>query len=105
MVELLEKGAQGAVAALAAEAASRLRAGEDFAAVDELLGDPQVAELPAGYLPAAKLREYVGPTATRAAMELEPGGVSDPVRSATGYHVLQLVDREEGRVPPFAEIG
>ena len=37
-------------------------------------------------------------------MQLEPGGVSDPVRSATGYHVIQLVDREKGRVPLLAEI-
>ena len=37
-------------------------------------------------------------------MALEPGGVSDPARSATGYHVLQLVDREEGRVPLLEEI-
>ncbi|MGH0033291.1 MAG: peptidylprolyl isomerase [Myxococcota bacterium] len=88
----------------AGEAAERLRAGHDFADVDEALGDTQVARLPADYLPAVKLREYVGPTATRTAMGLEPGQVSDPVRSASGYHVLQLVDREEGRVPPLSEI-
>jgi parvulin-like peptidyl-prolyl isomerase len=90
--------------AKAAEAAARLRAGEDYAAVNEALGDPQIAPLPADYLPATKLREYLGPTATRAALSLETGGVSDPVRSATGRHVLQLVDREPGRVPPLAEI-
>lgn len=88
----------------AEQAARRLREGEPFEAVNEELGDAQVALLPADYLPATKLREYVGPTATRVAMQLEPGGVSDPVRSATGYHVLLLVDREEGRVPPLAEI-
>jgi parvulin-like peptidyl-prolyl isomerase len=86
------------------EAAGRLRGGEALGAVNDLLGDPQVAPLPADYLPAAKLREYLGPTATRAAMLLEAAGVSDPVRSATGYHVLQLVDREDARVPPLAEI-
>ncbi len=90
--------------ARAEEAAQRLRGGDSFDAVNERLGDPQVARLPADLLPATKLREYLGPTATRAAMALEPGGVSDPARSATGYHVLQLVDREEGRVPPLEEI-
>lgn len=88
----------------AREAALALREGEDFEAVDERLGDPQIAPLPADYLPAPKLREYVGPTATRAALLLEPGGVSDPVRSASGFHVLQLVDREQSRVPLLAEI-
>ena len=86
------------------EAIARLRAGDDFHAVDEELGDRQVARLPADYLPAAKLREYVGPTATRTAMGLDPGEVSDPVRGASGFHVLELVDREDGRVPPLAEI-
>lgn len=90
--------------ARAVEAAQRLRAGEPLAAVDERLGDPPVALLPAGLLPATKLREYLGPTATRAALELEPGGVAEPVRSASGYHVLRLVAREPARVPPLAEI-
>ena len=90
--------------ARAGEAARRLRAGEPFEQVDEALGDPQVAPLPADQLPAAKLREYLGPTATRAAQALPVGGVSDPVRSASGFHVLALVDREDGQVPPLAEI-
>jgi parvulin-like peptidyl-prolyl isomerase len=90
--------------ARARQASQRLRAGEDFDAVDAELGDRQIAPLPADYLPATKLREYLGPTATRAALTLEPGQVSDPVRSASGRQVLVLVDREQGWVPPLAEI-
>jgi parvulin-like peptidyl-prolyl isomerase len=90
--------------ARAADAVARLRGGAPFEAVDAELGDPQVAPLPEGPLPAAKLREYLGPTATRAALELAPGGVSDPVRSASGFHVLLLVDREDGHVPELDEI-
>ena len=93
-----------AARARADEAAGRLRAGEPFAAVRDRLGDDPVARLPADYLPATKLREYLGPTATRTAMGLAPGEVSDPVRSASGFHVLMLVDREDGRVPPLSEI-
>jgi parvulin-like peptidyl-prolyl isomerase len=55
-------------------------------------------------LPAAKLREYLGPTATRTALELEAGAVSEPVRSGAGFHVLQVVAREERHLPPLAEI-
>jgi parvulin-like peptidyl-prolyl isomerase len=90
--------------ARADQAAARLRAGEAFAAVDAALGDPQVAPVPADALPLAKLREYLGPTATRVAQALAPGAVSDPVRSNAGYHVLRLVEREPGAVPPLAEI-
>lgn len=92
------------VLARASEAARRLREGEDFETVKRELADEPVAPLPADFLPAAKLREYVGPTATRAVLDLAPGGVSDPVRGSGGQRVLVLVDREEGYVPPLDEI-
>ena len=88
----------------AAEAAARLRAGEPFDAVAHALGDPEVAPLPDGPLPLAKLREYLGPTATEAAQALAPGGISDPVRGTAGYHVLLLAEREPGAVPALEEI-
>jgi parvulin-like peptidyl-prolyl isomerase len=91
-------------AARAAEAARRLRAGEPVETVREELGDPEVAPLPDGPLPAVKLREYLGPTALRAALALEPGEVAGPIRSGTGRHVLVLVSREADAAPPFAEI-
>jgi len=67
-------------------------------------GDPEVSPLPDVLLPATKLREYLGPTALRAVFELELGEVSPPVRSGTGYHLLQLVERELPRTPDLAEI-
>ncbi|MEZ4217102.1 MAG: peptidylprolyl isomerase [Myxococcota bacterium] len=90
--------------ARAARAAERLAAGEPFERVRDELGDAEISPLPDVLLPPLKLREYVGPTALRAAMELAPGGVSAPVRSGTGVHVLVLVEREDAHVPPFDEI-
>jgi len=84
-----------AALARARDAAARLRHAEDFAAVRDAVGDPELAPLPDALLPPAKLLDYLGPTALRAALALEPGAVSDPVRSRTGYHVLQLVERRE----------
>jgi len=84
-----------AALARARDAADRLRRGEVFAAVRDATGDPELAPLPDVLLPPAKLLDYLGPTALRAALALEPGAVSDPVRSRTGYHVLQLVERRE----------
>ncbi|MCA9511966.1 MAG: peptidyl-prolyl cis-trans isomerase, partial [Myxococcales bacterium] len=81
-----------------------LAAGEPFERVRDELGDAEISPLPDVLLPPLKLREYVGPTALRAAMELAPGGVSAPVRSGTGVHVLVLVEREDAHVPPFDEI-
>ena len=91
--------------ARARAAAASLRAGEDFAGVRARLGDPEIAPLPDALLSPAKLLDRLGPTALRAALELEAGAVSDPVRSATGYHVLQVVEREAEWVPPRGEIG
>lgn len=86
------------------EVARRLRDGEPFAHVDEDLGDPPVARLPRDYLPIPKLREYVGPTAARASLELAPGEVSAPLRSGSGFAVLRVVDRESASTPPLAQV-
>ena len=90
--------------ARAEDVVARLRAGEGFDAVATQLGDRPVAPVPADYLPAPKLREYLGPTATRAALELEVGGVSAPLRSSAGFQVLWLADAEPSAVPPLDSI-
>jgi len=93
-----------AALARAEEAARRVRAGESIAAVAAELGDPPLSPLPDTALPPAKLRDYLGPTALRAALELDPGAVSDPVRSGTGYHVLQVVERQADDLPALDDI-
>jgi parvulin-like peptidyl-prolyl isomerase len=93
-----------AAQARAEDAARRLRAGSNFAAVDEELGDPPLSPLPDAALPPTKLRDYLGPTALRAALELGVGEISEPVRSGSGYHVLQVVERQPDAVPPLQDI-
>ena len=93
-----------AAQARADAAARRLRAGESFASVDGELGDPPLVPLPDALLPPAKLRDYVGPTALAAVLALTDGAVSDPVRSGSGYHVLQVVERQADTVPAFDDI-
>jgi len=97
-------GDEAALLARATEAQQRLLAGEPLARVRSELGDAEVSPIPDVLLPPAKLREYVGPTALRAVMELAPGATSAPVRSGMGVHVFQLIEREEPRVPPFEEV-
>jgi hypothetical protein len=91
-------------ASRALAAAVALRDGEEFASVVDRLGDQPVAPLPDGYLPPAKVREYVGPAVATAALALAPGEVSDPIRAASGVYVVQLVDREASGRPPLEEI-
>src|SRR6185295_10882002 len=66
--------------------------------------DTEIAPLPDTLLPVSKLADYLGATALRTVLALEPGGVSDPVRSNTGYHVLQLLERQSDVAPPLEEI-
>lgn len=88
----------------AQQAARRVRAGEDFAAVRTALGDAEIAPLPDSLLPVTKLADYLGATALRTVLSLDPGAVSDPVRSNTGYHVLQVMERQADSAAPLAEI-
>jgi len=90
--------------ALARSAAARLQRGDDFETVEEEFGDPQVAPIPDGPLPPAKLREYIGPAALVVAQQLAIGQVSYPIVAGGGVRVLVLVGKTPPVVPPFAEI-
>jgi len=90
--------------ARAREAAARLAAGESAESVQRDVGPGPVAPLPNGLLPAAKLREYLGPAALDALRGLPGGAVAEPVRAAGGYHVLRLVAAEPGTVPSLEAV-
>ena len=85
-------------------AARRLRAGESAALVDAALADPQIAAIPTVLLPAAKLRQYLGPAPTQQALRLDVGDVTDPVESGGSWWVVRLLEREPGEVLPLEEI-
>lgn len=93
-----------AARARATDAATRLRAGDDFDTVARELGDAPIAALPAGKIDPATLREYLGPTVTTTVLELPVAKPSDPIRSAAGYHVVEVLEREPATTPALAEI-
>lgn len=93
-----------AIFAKAGLAREALRSGQSLESVRAEYGDDEVSPLPDTLLPAVKLREYIGPTAVRAALELERGEVGPPVRSGIGIHVLVMADRTPTETPPLAEI-
>jgi hypothetical protein len=79
--------------ARAEEATRRLRGGETLSVLSRELDAGGVLPLPDGYLPASKLREYLGPTPALAASAMQTGEVSEPIRGGSAYHVLQMVER------------
>jgi peptidylprolyl isomerase len=87
--------------ARAIEIATRARAGESFGALADELGEPLDRPLPASSAPVPVLREHLPTSAVEALLALEPGGVSDPLRSADGWWVVRLVARSEPEAPPL----
>lgn len=93
-----------AALARAQDVVRRLREGEGFGAVQAARGDQEISPLPDALLPPAKLMDYLGPTALRAALALGVGEVSEPVRSNAGYHVLQVIERQADASRALPEI-
>jgi parvulin-like peptidyl-prolyl isomerase len=92
-------GAEDAARARAEIAARRLRNGDALEVVGRELSAGGIVPLPDGFLPAKKLREYLGPTPARAAIRLATGEVGDPVRGGSAWHVLKMVERASS--PPL----
>jgi len=103
-LRLPPRGDEAALRARADQARALLEGGERFEVVRAGFGDPEISPIPDMLLPPAKLREYVGPTAMEAALDLEVGETSAPVRSGVGIHILQVVEREPERIPELDEI-
>jgi hypothetical protein len=57
---------------------------------------PFTPSLPDVLLPPAKLRAYLGPTLTQAAVELQAGETSEPIPQGDGQVVLEMLAREAG---------
>ncbi len=81
----------------------RLEAGEDFEALaDELTIDPsgKGSGGDLGYFGRGRMV----PAFETAAFDLEPGGVSAPVQSQFGYHVIKSEDRRDIAPPAFETV-
>ncbi len=88
----------------ATAAAARLKTGDDFARVNREIGDRPSVPLPDRPLSEPELRQHLGAAAASRALEMEPGQVSEPVRSGSSFHVLKLVSREPAVIPPLYQI-
>jgi peptidyl-prolyl cis-trans isomerase C len=87
----------------AKNAYARVKGGEDFAKVaGELSKDPG-SKGEGGDLGFFTKDRMVQPFA-EAAFKLEPGQVSEPVKSQFGWHVIKVEEKRVKPVPPFEEM-
>lgn len=80
-----------AALARAQEIRARALAGEDFASLAAEKSDAEQA-LDGGDL-GWRVMSQVPTVFARALSLMEPGGISEPVRSPSGYHIVKLIDR------------
>lgn len=79
----------------------RLKAGEDFGKLaDELSKDPGSKGGDLGWFTQDRMVPEFG----AAAFKLEPGQVSDPVKTQFGWHVIKVLDKRQHPFPPLAEV-
>lgn len=90
--------------AKATQAHQRLAAGEDFQSIKQQLGSPEVLSIPNSLLPPNKIRQYIGPKLTEAALLMRSGTISEPIKDSSGYTLLFVIANEPAQPQPFDEI-
>ena len=82
-------------------ALARVQKGEDFAKVaDELSKDPGSQGGDLGWF----TRDKMVPEFAAAAFKLEPGQVSEPIKTEFGWHVIKVEGKREKAFPPFDQV-
>jgi peptidyl-prolyl cis-trans isomerase C len=79
----------------------RLKAGEDFGKLaDELSKDPGSKGGDLGWF----TKDRMVPEFADAAFKLEPGQVSEPVKTQFGWHVIKVVEKRNRAFPPMDQV-
>jgi peptidyl-prolyl cis-trans isomerase D len=81
----------------------RIQAGEDLAALASQLSEDPVSAQQGGDLGLFKRGEMVKPF-EEVAFGLQPGIVSDPVRTDFGYHLIKVEERQEAGYEPVETV-
>ena len=82
-------------------ALARVKGGEDFAKVaTEMSKDPAGDGGDLGWF----AKDHMVPEFADAAFKLQPGQVSDPVKSQFGWHIIKVEGRRMRTFPPFEEL-
>lgn len=98
----------GVVAGNVGEAFNRARAattmlkeGEKVETVREIAGTSEERPVPETFLSPDELSRLIDRSVLGEILAMRPGTVSDPIRVADGFHVVQLVERKPQEHPSF----
>ncbi|MDX2423576.1 MAG: SurA N-terminal domain-containing protein [Amphritea sp.] len=103
MVEVSDDVDDATALAKAQALQERLAAGEDFAALAQTESDDPGSAASGGDLGVYQNGMLDGPF-EQAVYGLKKGEVSEPIRTAFGYHLIKLTDLSESKPPVFDEV-
>jgi peptidyl-prolyl cis-trans isomerase D len=92
-----------AVKVRAEELLKQARAGADFADLAKKNSEDEGSAKNGGDLDYFRRGRMV-PEFEQVAFSLEPGQISDPIKTSFGYHIIKLVDKKPGTTRPLAEV-
>jgi peptidyl-prolyl cis-trans isomerase C len=82
-------------------ALKRVKGGEDFTKVaNEMSKDPGSKGGELGWF----TRDRMVPEFAEAAFKMQPGQISDPVKSQFGWHIIQVEERRQKQFPPLDQV-
>ncbi|MBN0987106.1 SurA N-terminal domain-containing protein [Amphritea pacifica] len=103
MIEVSDSVDDAAALAKAQDLEKKLAAGEDFAELAKTESDDPGSASDGGNLGVYQKGMLDGPF-EQAVYSLKAGEVSEPVRTAFGYHIIKLTDLSESKAPVFEEV-
>jgi peptidyl-prolyl cis-trans isomerase C len=82
-------------------ALKRVKGGEDFAKVaNEMSKDPGSKGGELGWF----TKDRMVPEFAEAAFKMQPGQISDPVKSQFGWHIIQVEEKRQKQFPPLDQV-
>jgi peptidyl-prolyl cis-trans isomerase D len=83
----------------------QIKAGGDFAALAKANSEDPSSAANGGTMPDWLTHgQFSSPEFDRVAFSLKPGQTSDLVKVDYGYHIIQVLEKEDGRLKPFEEV-
>jgi parvulin-like peptidyl-prolyl isomerase len=83
---------------------ARIKRGETLASLAKEYSDDVGSRDKGGELPPFS-RGTTDPTFEKAALALKPGEVSGIVTTSAGFHIIEVISRKQGGLPPYEAVG